>query len=130
MIGAGEINPTFLTPAYRRIFEKVNVPYKDRIIGFMATEDAVLPPGTVLDVRHFQVGQYVAVTGKTIDWGFQGGVSFYVFEILISLIFRCIAGECVSLIVWRALCSFVFRRNAEIGHYKVSSSYWKCWLKR
>ncbi|KAI6176756.1 39S ribosomal protein L3, mitochondrial [Aphelenchoides bicaudatus] len=28
----------------------------------------------VLDVRHFQVGQYVAVSGKTIDWGFQGGV--------------------------------------------------------
>jgi large subunit ribosomal protein L3 len=72
MIGVDNISPTFLTAAYRRMFEQVNVPYKDRIYGFMATEDAVVPPGTVLDARHFQVGQFVSVTGKTIDWGFQG----------------------------------------------------------
>lgn len=80
MVGAVDINPTFLTPAYRRMFEKVNIPYKDRVMGFMATEDAVVPPGTVLDVRHFQIGQYVAVTGKTIDWGFQGGKFFSKFK--------------------------------------------------
>lgn len=38
----------------------------------MVTEDAVVKPGTQLDVRHFKIGQFVNITGKTIDWGFQG----------------------------------------------------------
>lgn len=66
------MNPTFLSPQYRHLFERVNVPYKDKVACFMATEDALVKQGTVLDVRHFQIGQFVSITGKTIDWGFQG----------------------------------------------------------
>lgn len=46
----------------------------------MTTEEAVVKPGTLLDVRHFQVGQHVAVTGKTIDWGFQGAMHRWGFK--------------------------------------------------
>jgi len=73
-VGAININPTFLTPEYRQIFERANVPYKDRLACFEATPDSLVHPGTVLDVRHFKVGQYIAAQGKTIDWGFQGGM--------------------------------------------------------
>ncbi|KAI6186045.1 39S ribosomal protein L3, mitochondrial [Aphelenchoides besseyi] len=72
MVGAVDVNPTFLTPEYRRMFERAEVPCKERIFGFCTTEDAVLPTGMQLDVRHFNVGQYVTVSAKSIDWGFQG----------------------------------------------------------
>lgn len=71
-VGAVDRNPTFLTDSYRRQFEKAGVPYKEHLASFMVTEDALVPAGTKLDVRHFQVGQFVRVAGKTIDWGFQG----------------------------------------------------------
>lgn len=45
---------------------------KDTLGSFLCTEDAVVEPGTKLDVRHFNVGQRVNIAGKTIDWGFQG----------------------------------------------------------
>jgi len=73
-LGAIDINPTFLTPAYRQIFERANVPYKDKLACFDTTGDALIKPGAVLDVRHFQPGQFITATGKTIDWGFQGGM--------------------------------------------------------
>lgn len=73
-VGAEDIDPLFLSASYKRIFEKVNVPYKDKLASFLVTEDAVVKAGTQLDVRHFKVGQFVNVSGKTIDWGFQGVV--------------------------------------------------------
>nr|CAD2200161.1 unnamed protein product [Meloidogyne enterolobii] len=72
MVGAYNDDSVFYTDEYRKIFEKVGVPYKKFMAGFMVSEDAVVKPGTVLDVRHFQVGQYITLSGKTIDWGFQG----------------------------------------------------------
>ena len=71
-IGAVDIDPTFVTPGYRKIFEQNAVPCKDRKASFVVTEDAAIKAGTRLDVRHFTVGQFVNVSGKTIDWGFQG----------------------------------------------------------
>lgn len=47
---------------------------KQHLGSFVVTEDAVVAPGTPLHVCHFSVGQYIAVTGRTIDWGFQGGM--------------------------------------------------------
>lgn len=72
MVGAINSESIFYTDAYRRFYERAGVPIKQECFGFVCTEDAVVAPGARLDVRHFQVGQYVTATGRTIDWGFQG----------------------------------------------------------
>lgn len=74
LVGAGNVDSIFYTDAYRRIFNQINVPLKETLAGFVCTPDAILKPGTKLDVRHFNIGQYVTISGKTIDWGFQGVV--------------------------------------------------------
>ncbi|CAD5221712.1 unnamed protein product [Bursaphelenchus xylophilus] len=71
-VGAIDANPAFLSHPYRRMFDKVGIPCKDKLASFLVTENAVVSPGTRLEVRHFTVGQFVNVSGKTIDWGFQG----------------------------------------------------------
>ncbi|CEF66253.1 39S ribosomal protein L3, mitochondrial [Strongyloides ratti] len=73
-VGAINANPRKFTSQYRRMFDSLSIPCKLKLGSFLVTEDAIVSPGTKLDVRHFNVGQYVAVTGKTIDWGFQGGM--------------------------------------------------------
>lgn len=71
-VGAENASPAFYTNAYRAMFEKIGVPVKKHLRSFLVTEDAVVEPGTKLDVRHFSVGQTISATGLTIDWGFQG----------------------------------------------------------
>ncbi|TKR68047.1 hypothetical protein L596_024093 [Steinernema carpocapsae] len=73
-VGAVNANPKLLTANYRNMFERQNIPAKQKLGSFLVTEDAVVAPGTKLDVRHFLPGQFVTVSGKTIDWGFQGGM--------------------------------------------------------
>ena len=46
----------------------------------VVSEDALLMPGTPLDVSHFRVGDYVDVFGKTIDHGFQGVMVRWMFK--------------------------------------------------
>lgn len=74
MVGAFNTTHTFLSDSYLSIFQRAGVPPKEYLAGFLATEDAAIASGTALDVRHFDVGQRVTITGKTIDWGFQGGM--------------------------------------------------------
>lgn len=73
-VGSGNDDPTKYTHAYRKQFIKASVPVKEKLGCFLVTEDALPSPGQPLDARHFGVGQYVTATGKTIDWGFQGGM--------------------------------------------------------
>lgn len=73
-VGAGNEDPTKYTLAYRRQFSKAVVPIKEKLGCFLVTEDALPHAGQPLDARHFAVGQYITATGKTIDWGFQGGM--------------------------------------------------------
>lgn len=44
---------------------------KRKLIEFRVTEDALLPVGTSLNVRHFVPGQYVDIAGITKGKGFQ-----------------------------------------------------------
>jgi hypothetical protein len=44
---------------------------KRKLQEFRVTEDALLPVGTSLNVRHFVPGQYVDITGITKGKGFQ-----------------------------------------------------------
>lgn len=73
-VGAGNDDPTKYTLAYRRQFVRAGIPIKEKLGCFLVTEDALPSAGQHLDARHFGVGQYVTATGKTIDWGFQGGM--------------------------------------------------------
>jgi large subunit ribosomal protein L3 len=49
---------------------------KRKLHEFPVTEDALLPVGTSLNVRHFVPGQYVDITGITRGKGFQVFYSF------------------------------------------------------
>ncbi|PIC38058.1 hypothetical protein B9Z55_010196 [Caenorhabditis nigoni] len=73
-VGATNEDPTNYTSAYRKKFTRAGVPVKETLGCFLVTEDALPLLGQPLDARHFEVGQYVTATGKTIDWGFQGGM--------------------------------------------------------
>uniref|UniRef100_A0A1I7U346 Large ribosomal subunit protein uL3m n=1 Tax=Caenorhabditis tropicalis TaxID=1561998 RepID=A0A1I7U346_9PELO len=73
-VGTSNDNPTKYTLAYRKQFLKAGIPTKAKVGSFLVTEDALPTSGQPLDARHFSIGQYVTVTGKTIDWGFQGGM--------------------------------------------------------
>lgn len=55
-------------------FRAQGVPMKRKLREFPVTEDALLPVGTSIGVRHFVPGQFVDVTGITRGKGFQ--VSF------------------------------------------------------
>lgn len=52
-------------------FRAQGVPLKRKLREFPVTEDALLPIGTQISVRHFVPGQYVDVTGITKGKGFQ-----------------------------------------------------------
>lgn len=73
-IGAGQKKPKQLTKPVLGHFNKHNVPLKRKLTEFPVTDDALLPVGTPISVRHFVVGQYVDIAGITIGKGFQGAM--------------------------------------------------------
>ncbi|CAI2347351.1 unnamed protein product [Caenorhabditis sp. 36 PRJEB53466] len=73
-VGAGNSDPNNYSLSYRRQFLNSGTPVKEKLGCFLVTEDVLPSSGTPLDARHFTVGQYVTATGKSIDWGFQGGM--------------------------------------------------------
>jgi large subunit ribosomal protein L3 len=58
---------------------------KRKLQEFRVTEDALLPVGTSLNVRHFVPGQYVDITGITKGKGFQ--VFFFTSHYLLLISF-------------------------------------------
>uniref|UniRef100_A0A158P9C4 Large ribosomal subunit protein uL3m n=1 Tax=Angiostrongylus cantonensis TaxID=6313 RepID=A0A158P9C4_ANGCA len=73
-VGAVNGDANIYTHLYRKQFAKARIPPKKHLGSFLVSEDALPTIGTNLDVRHFIVGQYVTASGKSIDWGFQGGM--------------------------------------------------------
>ncbi|XP_057805379.1 50S ribosomal protein L3-2, mitochondrial-like isoform X4 [Salvia miltiorrhiza] len=61
-------------------FRAQGVPMKRKLREFPVTEDALLPVGTTLDIRHFVPGKHVDVTGITKGKGFQGGMKRWGFK--------------------------------------------------
>lgn len=72
VVGAQSSDPQKFTRNYTKMFQEANVLPKAKITTMLCTEDALMKPGTPLTVRHFRVGDYVDVHGKTRDYGFQG----------------------------------------------------------
>ncbi|KAK9740142.1 hypothetical protein RND81_03G014800 [Saponaria officinalis] len=73
-VGCSHKKPKHLTKPELGHFRAQGVPLKRKLREFPVTEDALLPVGTTINVRHFVPGQYVDVTGITRGKGFQGGM--------------------------------------------------------
>ncbi|WVZ17535.1 hypothetical protein V8G54_010517 [Vigna mungo] len=71
LIGCEQKKEKHLTKPEVGHFRAQGVPLKRKLKEFPVTEDALLPAGTSLNVRHFVPGQYVDITGITKGKGFQ-----------------------------------------------------------
>lgn len=79
-VGCGLKKPKQLTKPMVGHFVKQGVPLKRKLTEFPVTDDALLPVGTSIDVRHFVPGQHVDIAGITIGKGFQGGMKRWGFS--------------------------------------------------
>ncbi|KAH6757922.1 ribosomal protein L3 plastid [Perilla frutescens var. hirtella] len=79
-IGCGQKKEKHLRKPEVGHFRAQGVPMKRKLREFPVTEDALLPVGMSLDVRHFVPGQYVDVAGITKGKGFQGGMKRWGFK--------------------------------------------------
>lgn len=70
-MGAGQKKEKHLTKAELGHFRAQGVPLKRKLREFPVTEDALLPVGTPISVRHFLPGQYVDITAVSRGKGFQ-----------------------------------------------------------
>lgn len=79
-IGCGQKKAKQLTMPEVGHFRAQGVPMKRKLREFPVTEDALLPVGTPIGVRHFVPGQYVDITGITMGKGFQGTMKRWNFD--------------------------------------------------
>ncbi|KAF0931462.1 hypothetical protein E2562_004586 [Oryza meyeriana var. granulata] len=79
-LGAGQKKEKHLTKPEVGHFRAQGVPLKRKLKEFPVTEDALLPVGTTITVRHFVPGQFVDVTGITKGKGFAGGMKRHGFS--------------------------------------------------
>ncbi|ESW20757.1 hypothetical protein PHAVU_005G012100 [Phaseolus vulgaris] len=79
-IGCGQKKDKHLTKPEVGHFRAQGVPLKRKLKEFPVTEDALLPVGTSLNVRHFVPGQYVDIAGITKGKGFQGAMKRHGFK--------------------------------------------------
>ncbi|XP_073027185.1 large ribosomal subunit protein uL3m [Primulina eburnea] len=79
-IGCGQKKEKHLRMPEVGHFRAQGVPMKRKLREFPVTEDALLPVGTTIGVRHFVPGQFVDVTGITKGKGFQGGMKRWGFK--------------------------------------------------
>lgn len=73
-VGCGQKKEKHLRKPEVGHFRAQGVPMKRKLREFPVTEDALLPVGATIGVRHFIPGQYVDVTGISRGKGFQGGM--------------------------------------------------------
>ena len=65
------------------------MPLKRKLREFPVTEDALLPVGTTITVRHFVPGQFVDVTGITKGKGFAVRILSYPYPFpMTSLLYK------------------------------------------
>ncbi|CAI9109002.1 OLC1v1008731C3 [Oldenlandia corymbosa var. corymbosa] len=79
-VGCGHKKEKHLTKPEVGHFRAQGVPLKRKLREFPVTEDALLPVGTSIGVRHFLPGQFVDVTGISRGKGFQGCIKRHNFK--------------------------------------------------
>ncbi|XP_076269671.1 mitochondrial ribosomal protein L3 [Rhynchophorus ferrugineus] len=72
LLGAEFGDPSNFTKDYCGLFKESGVLPTKWLARFFVSPEGALPLGATISARHFQVGNYVDVRGKTIDRGFQG----------------------------------------------------------
>ena len=73
-LGWGRQKPHRVSQPNRGHFAKAKVEPKRKLIEFRVDADALVEPGATLSAAHFQVGQFVDVTGTSKGKSFQGGM--------------------------------------------------------
>lgn len=73
-LGAFSQKPSRITKPMKAVFAKAEVEPKRVIKEFRVDESQVIPVGTAINADHFEVGQLVDVTGRSIGKGFAGGM--------------------------------------------------------
>ncbi|XP_019339099.1 large ribosomal subunit protein uL3m [Alligator mississippiensis] len=72
LVGGKNASPFYRSESRHKVYEEAGVPPKQKISTFKVSANAIIKPGTPLYAAHFQPGQFVDVTAKTIGKGFQG----------------------------------------------------------
>lgn len=80
VVGAEGADPRKFKSEYQGLFKEAGVLPKNKLTKFVVTDDALLQPGTPLNVNHFRCGQYVDIFGITRDHGFEGVVKRWRFK--------------------------------------------------
>ena len=80
VVGAMNVPVEFHKPYITSYYKAQRVPVKHVSTSFFVTPDAFAPVGTKLDVRHFKVGQEVAIVYQETEYGFEGVVFRYGFD--------------------------------------------------
>jgi large subunit ribosomal protein L3 len=79
-IGCGQKNPKYMRKSQMGHYLKADVGPKTYLKEFKITEENKLPIGYVISPRHFTVGQFVDIKGKTRGKGFQGAMQRWGFK--------------------------------------------------
>lgn len=64
----------------KQVFANANVEPRALLKEFRVTEDNLLPIGTDIKASHFNIGQFIDITGRSIGKGFAGGMKRHNFR--------------------------------------------------
>lgn len=73
-LGTGAVNINKVSKPLRGFYAKKSLEPVRHLKEFRVDESNLLDEGSVLNAEHFQVGQFVDVTGTSIGKGFAGGM--------------------------------------------------------
>lgn len=66
--------PKSVSMSLKGVFKKSNVKAKAKVVEFRVDEDAMVPVGSKVDVRHYVPGQLIDVVGDSQGKGFAGAM--------------------------------------------------------
>ena len=80
VVGFDKIKTNRLNKAQKNFFAKLKTEPVKKIKEYRVSEDSLVDSGTVIDVTHFVVGQFVDVKASSIGKGFAGGMKRHNFS--------------------------------------------------
>ena len=80
VVGIKKIKLSKISKSLKQIFANAKIEPKAKLKEFRISEEGFVDIGTVLEADHFDVGQFVDVTGVTIGKGFAGGMKRHNFR--------------------------------------------------
>jgi len=80
VVGIKNKKPSKVSKSLKQIFALAKIEPKAKLKEFRVSEESFVDVGTTLEVDHFDIGQFVDVTGVTIGKGFAGGMKRHNFR--------------------------------------------------